>query len=117
METIFDNIAETHSIIARQRVLTDLKLLIRDADALLKATAHDAGEKSQEVRARVIAALERAKAIASELEQQALTYGKAVARQTDLVIREQPYHSLGVAFGLGLLLGVLAMGCNRNVPG
>ena len=29
------------------------------------------------------------------------------ARATDKVIREHPYQSIGLAFGLGLLIGVL----------
>jgi len=30
------------------------------------------------------------------------------AKATDKVIREHPYESIGVAFGVGLLIGVLA---------
>ena len=31
----------------------------------------------------------------------------AVAKATDRTIREHPYESIGIAFGLGLLVGVL----------
>jgi ElaB/YqjD/DUF883 family membrane-anchored ribosome-binding protein len=48
-------------------------------------------------------ALERVKTRGQRIKQQAL----AGARATDRVIRRYPYQSLGVVFGLGLLLGAL----------
>ncbi len=32
------------------------------------------------------------------------------ARQTDRVVRQYPYQSLGIVFGVGLVLGLLAVG-------
>ena len=65
--------------------------------------AGDGDEGSPEIRNRLSSAIESAKATYHRLE------GKAVAgaKATDKVIREHPYESLGVAFGLGLLVGVL----------
>ena len=48
-------------------------------------------------------ALESAKATCQKLEEKAA----AGARATDKIIREHPYQSIGIAFGLGLLIGVL----------
>ena len=47
---------------ANQRLAGDLKLVVRDAEDLLKATAGEAGEKVKEVRSRLATALESAKA-------------------------------------------------------
>ena len=107
METNFANIEQDHSRLARQRVLEDLRVLVRDSEALLKATASDVSEKAKEARARLTAALERAKATCDELQRQAVAAAKAAAEKADAVVREHPYESVGVAFGVGLLIGVL----------
>lgn len=107
METHFANLEQAQSLIARERVLDDLRVLVRDAENLLKATAGEVGEKGKELRARLASALERAKATCSELQAQTLASARAAARRADVVIRHHPYESIGVAFGLGLLIGVL----------
>jgi ElaB/YqjD/DUF883 family membrane-anchored ribosome-binding protein len=88
---------------ANERLVRDLKAVIHDAEDLLKATAGQAGEKLTEARDRLTAALESAKGTCHRLEEKTV----AAAKATDLCIREHPYESIGVAFGLGLLIGVL----------
>jgi len=107
METHFANLEQAQGLIARERVLNDLRTLARDAGDLLKATAGDVGEKGKELRARLAGALERAKATCTELQEQTLASAKEAARKTDIVIRDHPYESIGIAFGIGLLIGVL----------
>lgn len=90
-----------------EQVMTDLKVLTRDAEALMHATAGQAGEKMSEkmseLRQHLSSALESAKATCHRWE------GKAVAgaKAADKTIREHPYESIGLAFGVGLLIGVL----------
>ena len=86
-----------------EKITTDLKVLSRDAEALIRATAGQAGDKVGELRERLSAAVDSAKATCKKLEDKAIA-GAKVADQT---IREHPYESLGVAFGVGLLIGVL----------
>jgi ElaB/YqjD/DUF883 family membrane-anchored ribosome-binding protein len=88
---------------ANERVAGDLKTVVRDAEELMNATAGQAGEKVSEMRSRLAAAVESAKATCQRLEEKAV----AAAKATDHVIREHPYESIGIAFGVGLLIGVL----------
>ena len=88
---------------ANERLKNDLKNVMQDAEELIKATAGQAGEKVTEVRNRLSAALETAKANYQRLGEKATAATKA----TDVTIREHPYESIGIAFGMGLLLGVL----------
>jgi ElaB/YqjD/DUF883 family membrane-anchored ribosome-binding protein len=88
---------------ANARLASDLKALVRDADELMKATAGQAGDKVSEIRSRLAAALESAKATGQRLEEKTV----AAAKATDRTIREHPYESIGIAFGVGLLVGVL----------
>lgn len=107
METHFPNVEATSSALARERVMTDLKSLVRDSEDLLKATAGDLGERASEARSRVAAAVERAKATCEHLQDQTVATARAAAKKTDTVIRDHPYESIGVAFGVGLLIGLL----------
>jgi ElaB/YqjD/DUF883 family membrane-anchored ribosome-binding protein len=107
METDYEAIEKGHSAVARERIMADLQTLTRDAEDLLKATAGDVSEKAREARGRVAAALERAKATYANLQSQTVATAKAAAKKADVVIRDHPYESIGVAFGVGLLIGVL----------
>ena len=107
METHFESLGQAHSTIARERVLQDFKTLARDAEDLLKATAGDVSDKAKEARARLAGALERARATCEQVQEETVASVKAAAKNADTVIREHPYESIGVAFGVGLLIGVL----------
>jgi len=89
---------------ANQRLSKDLKVVMQDAEELLKATAGDAGEKAKEVRGRLSKALASAKGTFEHLQDNTVESAKA----TDHVIRGHPYESIGIALGIGLLVGVLA---------
>lgn len=88
---------------ANQKLAGDLKTVVRDAEDLLHATAGQAGEKMADVRKRLSVALESAKATCAKVQDKTVEAAKA----TDKVIRAHPYESIGVAFGVGLLIGVL----------
>jgi len=85
------------------KLLQDLKAVVNDGEELLRAGAANLGERSAAARQRLAAALESAKQTRNRLEQHA----RETAQATDKVIREHPYQSIGVAFGVGLLIGVL----------
>ncbi len=89
--------------VSTDKIVTDLKRVVRDSEELLQASAGAAGEKAHEMRERLTRTLESAKAACHRLEDKAIDGAKA----TDRVIREYPYQSIGVAFGIGLLIGVL----------
>ena len=59
-------------------------------------------------REKLAAALEAARETQHRIQRSAAEGIKA----TDRTIREHPYQSIGVAFGLGLLIGVVA--CRRK---
>jgi ElaB/YqjD/DUF883 family membrane-anchored ribosome-binding protein len=86
-----------------QKLVADLKVLSHDAEAVLHATAGQAGDKMADLRQKLSQALETAKATCHRVEEKAIA-GAKVADQT---IRAHPYESIGVAFGVGLLIGVL----------
>jgi ElaB/YqjD/DUF883 family membrane-anchored ribosome-binding protein len=87
-----------------EKLMHDLKAVIKDGEQLLKAGARELGERGVAARERLGAALEVAKDTQRRLQERAIASAKA----TNLMIREHPYESLGIAFGIGVLLGILA---------
>jgi ElaB/YqjD/DUF883 family membrane-anchored ribosome-binding protein len=91
----------------KNRLLNDLHAVVADAEALLRASAGDTSAAAGELRAKVQASLDRAKRNLSELQDAAVEKAKAAGRATDTYVHENPWQSIGIAAGVGLLLGVL----------
>ena len=77
--------------------------LAEDARNLMTATADVAGEKVGEARNRLAAALESGKEIYGRVREKAAEG----ARAADEVVHEHPYQAIGIAFGIGALIGFL----------
>ena len=89
----------------------DMGTLAEDARALMTATADVAGEKVGEARKRLAAALESAREIAGRVRDKAVEGAKAA----DETVREHPYQAIGIALGVGALIGYLvARRCSRK---
>ena len=85
--------------------------LAEDARALMTATADVAGEKVGEARKRLAAALERGKEIYGRVREKAVEGAKA----TDEAVHEHPYQAIGIALGVGAVLGYLvSRRCSRR---
>ena len=98
MEVYFKNL--TSEEISTEKLVEDLTTLVEDAEQLVRATGATIGEAS---RQELMTALQRLKARAQQIRQRAL----ASARATDRLIRDNPYHSLSVVFGLGMVAGMI----------
>jgi len=85
--------------------------LAEDARNLMTATADVAGEKVGEARKRLAAALESGKEIYGRVREKAAEG----ARAADEAVHEHPYQAIGIALGVGTLIGFLvARRCARN---
>lgn len=83
----------------------DLYAVARDAEALLKATADVTNDRVQEVRQRTEKTL---RAALEHLDQDRLrAQVRRVYQTTDEYVRERPWPMIGVAAGIGLLVGLL----------
>ena len=65
---------------------------------------------SRALRAKLESAVEKAKALYERLQEKSV----AAAKAADQTVREHPYQAIGVAFGIGLLIGVLAARSRRD---
>jgi len=91
----------------REKLMADLKLVITDAEELLKLTAGQAGDKVAELRLRMQARMEQAKADLARLQDVAVGGAKDAGRAADVYVHENPWQAMGVAAGLGFVLGML----------
>jgi ElaB/YqjD/DUF883 family membrane-anchored ribosome-binding protein len=89
--------------VTTDKLVNDLKVVVRDAEELLKATAGEMGDKAKVARERLSHALDNARKSCQNLEQRAMESAKA----TDEIVRQHPYETIGVALGVGLLIGIL----------
>ena len=90
----------------------DLDTLADDARALIAATADVAGEKVVQARRRLATALESGKQIYGKVREKAIEHAAA----TDRTVRENPYQAIGIAVGVGVVIGcfVGSRWCRRD---
>ena len=89
----------------------DLKALLHEAEQALSSTAGEAGEKFDELRERLRDALETGKYSFERLRTEATRR----AKQADQIVRDNPYYAIGVAAGVGALIGILvSRSCNSS---
>jgi ElaB/YqjD/DUF883 family membrane-anchored ribosome-binding protein len=93
--------------ISAEQLMADLTNVIRDAESLLRATASQTGEKVQEVRAKAEQSLRHAKERLAGVEEEALERARALAGDADVYVRDNPWQAIGIAAGIGLVLGLL----------
>jgi ElaB/YqjD/DUF883 family membrane-anchored ribosome-binding protein len=89
------------------KLVEDLKVVMRDAEALLRATSAQTGEKIQEVRARAEESLKQARTRLTAMEDEAYQRAREVADATEVYVRENPWQSVGIAAGVGILVGLI----------
>ncbi len=99
--------AQQTDITAQQQLVSDIKTVIADAEEVLTATAEQAGEKVANLRARVQTRLQEAKVRLVHAEEILLEKTRAAAKATDAYVHESPWTAIGIAAGVGLLVGVL----------
>ena len=92
---------------AKDKLVTDLKGVVADAEELLHETANVGGEKMSALRVRLRERLMNARHKLAEAEEAAMEKAKAAARVTDDYVHDHPWKAVGAAAGVGLILGLL----------
>ena len=91
----------------KDKLMSDLRVVIADAEQLLRMTADQAGEIAAEVRSRVQASMNQAKADLVHLQEVAVVKAKAAGHAADEFVHDNPWKAIGIAAGVGMLLGLL----------
>lgn len=93
--------------VSKEKLMQDLRLVVTDTEALLKATAGQAGEKVDAARERVQANLLAAKARLESAESLVVDKAKLAADATDHYVHDHPWKAVGVAACVGVIFGML----------
>jgi ElaB/YqjD/DUF883 family membrane-anchored ribosome-binding protein len=89
------------------KLVSDLKNLIGDAEELLRATTNQAGEKIAVARERIEQSLVEGKRALADAEQIVLDRSKEYAETAEDYVRGNPWAAVSIAAGVGLLFGLL----------
>ena len=95
---------------SRDRLISDFKTLVADAEALLKETASQAGDKIGVARQKIEQSLIEGKKALADVEKNLLQKSKEAADVADDYVRENPWNAVGIAAGVGLVIGLLIRG-------
>ena len=93
--------------VSREKLASDLRVVVSDAEELLRATAGQMGEKAVIARERIQESLRAAKDKLSRAEEVVVDKTKAAARATDDYVHEHPWGAVGIAAAVGLVIGML----------
>lgn len=102
-----NNMSKLSDQITKEQLITDFKVVIADAEALLKATANQGGEKLIELRAKAEASLSAAKISLAQTQAALLVKAKVAAKATDAYVHESPWQAIGAVAGASLVIGIL----------
>lgn len=99
--------AQSATATAQEKLISDIKAVIADAEELLGATADQGSEKMTALRARIGQRLSDARARLSAAEAALLDKTRAAAQATDAFVHESPWQAVGIGAGVGFLLGLI----------
>jgi ElaB/YqjD/DUF883 family membrane-anchored ribosome-binding protein len=92
---------------ARDRLAHSLQQMVDEAEHLLKNAQRTGSEQFTAARDKFETQLRHAKDELRRLEESAIDNAKRAARATDQAVHDHPYTAMGIAAGVGLLIGML----------
>ncbi len=93
--------------VSTDKLMEDLRLVMVDAEDLLKATAGQAGERVSQARAKAEESIRAAREALAEAGDETLERAREAAASADEYVHENPWAAVGIAAGIGLVVGML----------
>jgi ElaB/YqjD/DUF883 family membrane-anchored ribosome-binding protein len=90
-----------------ENLLSELRRVLHAAEEFAEATARDSGEKLADARKQFSTTLKEARRGLGDAESMVRAKAKAAATTTDTYVRANPWKSVGVGAGIGVILGLL----------
>ena len=97
----------TTKSVSTDKLMEDLRLVVTDAEELLRATAGQAGEKVAAARERAAQSIQVAKDRIAQAGYAAATQTRLAAKATDEYVHDNPWAAVGAAAAIGLVIGML----------
>jgi len=93
---------------AQDILMADFQTLVRDTEKLLEHTAGLAGDQADELRGQIHDSLLRARETLQLTQETVRERGEAALGATEEYVQSNPWQSIGIAAGVGFLIGLLA---------
>ena len=100
-------LANVENEVSKEKLMQDLRVVVADAEELLRATAGQAGEKVAAARERIQENLAATKQRLAAAQDAVVARTKEAAKVTDEYVHENPWKAVGIAAGVGLVIGML----------
>jgi len=91
----------------REKLMSDLRTVVADAEQLLKLTADEMGEGAAGLRERLQERLAQAKHRLWALQDAAADKARAVGYAADDYVHDHPWKSMAIGAGIGVIVGML----------
>lgn len=91
----------------RDKLVADMRTVVADAEDLLRMSAGDASEGARALRERLQTNLTQARQKLVDLQDAAAERLKAAGHAADDYVHENPWRSIAIGTGAGLLIGML----------
>ncbi len=93
--------------ISNDKIKSDLKTVLADMEEYLRVTASQTGEKIGVLRERLQDHMHKAKDRLVDTKEIVVDKTKEAARATDEYVHDNPWRAVGIAAGVGLIIGLL----------
>lgn len=107
MDTKTMDSRNTSTAASREKFMEDLRLVVGDAEELLRATSHQAGEGAAAARVRIQESLHAVKEHLADAETAAIERTRQAAKATDQYVHENPWKAIGISACVGVIVGIL----------
>lgn len=94
--------------VTKEQLIVDFKTVVADAEALLKATVNQGGDELAAVRGKAEESILAMKSKLADEQAAIVTFSKDAAKAADVYVHLYPWTAVGVAAGVGLLVGLLS---------
>ncbi|MBP0591627.1 DUF883 domain-containing protein [Paraburkholderia sp. LEh10] len=94
--------------LGRQKIVEDLRVLLTDSEEMLRLAAVVPGEGLDALRERLRTHVDSVQTALADAQSSAQRRYRSATLQTERYVRENPWQSLGIAAGVGFLVGLLA---------
>ena len=92
---------------SKDKLMDDLRLVVADAEELLRVTANQAGEGAAAARARIQESLQVVQARMATAEDDLIEHARVAAKVTDQYVHDNPWQAIGISACVGAVVGML----------
>jgi|JRYL01.1.fsa_nt_gb ElaB/YqjD/DUF883 family membrane-anchored ribosome-binding protein len=91
----------------KEKLVADIKTVMAELDELVRDSASDVGDDLVDLKGKLRDQVSAARETLSDLESRVADRAKSAARAGDEYVRDHTWTSVGIAAGVGVVIGLL----------